>query len=554
VTELSQVEPLLVFRGSSLSTDNDYRALLVKGLSSARKSSWPRLDLIPASSSLKSRLPLVLELHAQGIQTYQNSGSTRSVMTEFNILRNFYSFCDALNADPTVSNVVELFLKWSDERSKSKSPSHHYSSATRVAKVLSQASDIPREKFVIPARLRKPSKAPKIYGSHRELSMESELAFCRMLLSLSKALTKNAIEGPLPLIVEVAADVKIEFWAGLPKTNALRCQESRARLDLRREGTVGRRYALVNLKIECELLIFISQTGMNAAQAFSLACSDLAYESSGDGYAVRPVYKSRRKGGVIFEIHKSYRRVLDNYLRWRTEVCAKGEKRLFPFINRANDPTRTEASYYGLKRVLAGTPIVFFGARHLRSIRANWLLRATNSPQITASMNQHSVGVLLESYVVPSHSVATREITNFWSERAPGKTSVGPGVCGRIPEQAQGATDAFQPDCRTAIGCLFCSNNRDEYSQDHAWSLATYRYLRVLELSSYGPAFKQGGMLVREAPSAEAALAAVSKRLESMAGFDSTAAAWVEEAHSRVREGDYHPKWSILVRSAELTR
>src|SRR3546814_1685373 len=79
--------------------------------------------------------------------------------------------------------------------------------------------------------------------------------------------------------------------------------------------------------------MFISQTGMNLAQAHNIKVGDFHYSSYLDGYQVRRRYKARRHGDVEFYIYEDYRAHFERYLEWRRAIFPDDSDGLmFPLV------------------------------------------------------------------------------------------------------------------------------------------------------------------------------------------------------------------------------
>lgn len=95
-------------------------------------------------------------------------------------------------------------------------------------------------------------------------------------------------------------------------------------------------------------------------------------------------------------------------------------------------------------------------------------------------------------------------------------------------------------------GCLFCDHQRDLDSEDHVWSLATYRHYKSLELARYMRLSKSG------APHpAAAAVERITAKLRRFEASSEVRKCWVREALARVDEGNYHPKWDGFIQLLE---
>jgi hypothetical protein len=267
-----------------------------------------------------------------------------------------------------------------------------------------------------------------------------------------------------------------------------------------------------------------------------------------DGYQVRRLYKDRRKGDVEFQIYREYREFLERYLLWRDALFPLDD-RLFPLWSSdgAADPIRI--GFQAITRRCKKLGIRYFGPRILRHTRINWLLRHTKDPGVTAEMAQHAKETLISTYETPNQQLAAIEISRFHLMSDPALASPGPGVCAgnHASPVINAPPEAPRPDCIGPAGCLFCQQQRDVDSEDHAWSLASYRHLKSLELSKYRPPRAAQG----QHPAA-LVISRVSAKLDALRAIGPQRARWVDEALARIAEGVFHPAWDGFIRLAEI--
>ena len=171
---------------------------------------------------------------------------------------------------------------------------------------------------------------------------------------------------------------------------------------------------------------------------------------------------------------------------------------------------------------------------------------------MTAEMAQHSKETLLRTYQKPNLQIAMIEIARFHKRADPIISPPGPGSCfantpDALPDIPRNAT---QPDCISAAGCLFCSQQRDIDSEDHVWSLASFRHLKSIELANHRP--PTGAEKELPEQPAAAAVAKVTSKLEFFEISNEVRGLWVREALARIAEGSYHPAWDGFIRLQEL--
>lgn len=523
--------------------------------SRARDESLHRLD-----GPLTERLPLVEKIYDFLDEAIASGGSRHTAHSKIRSVRAFYTWADNNGASPTLTSVPELFAGWTEyliqrHRKNELKEVTIYHLANSVATILDPILEL-EDGILRSTRLRKPQRAPGYTQSGKQ-DLDSTFKMGAILLNIRETLTTEVIFGKLPVVVNLTNGRMLNEWSGLqpiddlktlsnPKANAWAVQNIfRKRTAYENDRTHRTRHPLLNLRIECELLIFIAQTGMNLAQAHQLKIGNFSYQSYLRGYKVFRVYKGRRKGEVEFEIFSEYRQVFDQYLRWRRENFDENEVLLFPFIKTRNRSIDIPPIFAALKKRFSELNETFVGPRMLRQTRTNWLLRRTKNIDFVAQANQHSPLTLIRNYDKPNHQVALREIADFHVVSNATNEPPGPGNCGSRTQTPSPSLhislEAPAPDCSNPSGCLFCLHYQDIDTRDHAWSLLSYRHLKVLELigQTTTPDFTQ-----------QPVTSIVARIDEKVAWFESSSPVrneWVHEAKLRVLEEDYHPKWDGFI-------
>jgi hypothetical protein len=363
--------------------------------------------------------------------------------------------------------------------------------------------------------------------------------------------------GKLPVMIKLFGGGELEEWSGLVKASNVKALQSadlpgfksamRKRDAWSNDNSIRTRRSLINLRIQAELLIFIAQTGMNLAQAYKLKVGHFSYRSHFDGYQVRRVYKDRRKGDVEFEIFSAYRKIFERYLEWRSAFFPLDSSgRLFPLESPLQRSENIAPEFGAIEKRCALIGIEYAGPRMLRKSRQNWLLRTSDDIELTAQMGQHTASTLLRYYIRPNHQRAMKEVSQFYSLNDLTLQAPGPGICANPdPEPILEISGQLpQPDCSNPSGCLFCVHHRDLDSFDYVWSLASYRHLKIIELSMTSVVPIKVNSIVRSVVSR------LSAKLEAIAQPHERAG-WIEEAQTRIWESNFHPKWDGFIQLME---
>lgn len=519
---------------------------------------------------LLNRLPMVEKLHAVIAGEVAIGKSDATIDNTILAVRVFTAWCDKSGHALTVESAVNDYKAWIEALlhrvriQKDIKYKTAYGLARYVDRTLSKSLDITRGLRRL-TRLKAPRKSGQMYGAHTDKENLAEtFAFGHVLLDISDALSIEAIHGSLPVEIPLRRGGSMTEWSRLRSPNKVKSlqgigkksnieQTLRLRAAWAADTSSRTRFPLINLRIEAELLIFISQTGMNLAQAKRLKRGRFRYQSENEDYLVYRVYKGRRGGEAEFCIYKEYRPLFERYLKWLSTIAPQGnDSRLFPFVYPGQIPPEGKLPRFEAIRIRASRlGMTWVGPRALRKTRVNWLLRRSGNADLTAEMAQHSKEVLFASYVKPHHQVAAVEITRFHHLTDPAISPPGPGACVEVHRSPRYIVDAPleapTPDCVSPAGCLFCDFHRDIDREDYLWSLASYRHLKTLELGRYAPP-------ANEAPShpAVAVIDRITAKLVNLELSSEVRAQWVREALDRVREGRFHPAWDGFIQCMDV--
>lgn len=516
------------------------------------------------------RLPLVQAIYDGLCAKLAAGQSNLTIRGKISAVRHFYSWCEHNNRTLYLDTVEESFRAWVEHLvyrvriKKNLKNSSAYSKAQYVDRLLSPILGF-RSGILNSTRLLPPKKHKTVLGTEAEKQNLHDLfTFGHFLLDITKALTSEVIAGPLPVIIKLRNGLICEEWSGLrpdsmvksftnPKAfryHIERIRQVRGARSL--DGSSKTRYPLINLRIEAELLIFLAQTGINLSQAVKLQRGHFRFQNHGDEVSVFRVYKGRKVGEAEFRIFKEYAKLFKSYLLWLNETTPDTDNRLFPFIYPHRIPHKnTPSRFSGIGRRSKQLGIKFFGARDLRKLRINWLLRQSKDLNLVAEMAQHTKQTLMLKYEQPNHQIAAVEITRFHKLTDPSITPPSPGSCSNIHKRPvvpeADMLSAPQPDCINASGCLFCKFHRDLDSQDYVWGLASFRFCKMLELDRYTPPHTP-----RTGHPAQDVIDRISHKLEALAKSSQLRSSWVEESKNLIREGRYHPNYDGLIQLMEL--
>lgn len=511
------------------------------------------------------RVPLILALHEEISYQVQLGKSTVYIMNIIHRVRSLYGWLDTNNQTITHESAENIFYQWVEHWirrvtvEKSVTQLNAWRFVKPVDNLLSKILDI-NLGLLRNTRL-KPGTKMTFSNSKKsdKTNLDDAFKFGNALLDIANGLPPEVIYGALPIKVNLRDGNTLTEWCGLRSPEIVKClvkpnketpRVLQARKNWEMEHSHRTRRTVINLRIEAELLIFISQTGMNLAQALTYPRSDFRYQSIQDEVNVFRAYKGRRAGEVEFRIFKEYSKLFRRYLKWLS-VIAPDDERLFPLCYNHDIPSNLKRhKFQAVETRLKPLGYVMFLPTALRSLKINWLLRNNLSPSLVAEMAQHSEQTLLRIYEKPHHQIASMEITRFHEKFDPTNPAAGPGAClavDALPVSLEGnAPETPRPDCIHPAGCLFCVYQRDIDSQDYVWTLSTLLHCKRIELDTFRNS-KNGA-----AHPAQIVIHRILQKLKAFSESSSVRALWVSEAHNRILEGRYHPTLAVTIEMMEV--
>ncbi|MEJ6818053.1 hypothetical protein PseuLF5_13710 [Pseudomonas sp. LF-5] len=517
-----------------------------------------------------NRLNLVIKFHEVLCSKLEGGVSRYTVRGKFQHLRVFYKWGDSKGYNFDTNNIVEKYIEWTEHLLnrtrflKEINEKTAHSLASGIGSLIEET--IGSTGLTTRSRVRRPTLKKNVLGTNADKQhLHETFSYGQFLLKIAEALTNEKIFSQLPLVIELNDNKKLEEWSGLkPESDALDTATAKERACyLRRvlarrerwqsDHTWRTRYPLINLRIEAELLIFISQTGINLSQAHRLKRESFRYASHNDGYLVKRAYKPRAGGEVEFEIYSEYRVFFEKYLKWLgTIFTIEDDDRLFPLKSPKYTSTAALPTFERIRDRCSASGIRYVGPRELRKTRINWLIRKSQDLTLVAEIAQNTTSTLMTSYEMPHHQLATAEITNFNSKRAAELLAPGPGLCLRTEDELVKSHNDYglEPNCINPAGCLFCVHQRDIESFDHIWSLKTYQRYQTEMLLTHKAMLSSPD----STPSpAEQTINRVSEKLQALSELGVEHRRWVDESTDRVTEGDYHPQWDVFIRILEAS-
>jgi hypothetical protein len=255
---------------------------------------------------LLERLPLLTRIHNVIQGTLAGGGSRFTAKTNIQAMREFYTWADKTGHSPTLDSIEEIFIAWTEHLLSRQRIVRDLKTvsiagkATAVSAILDEALDLTIGLYRS-TRIPKRYNKKKILGGQADkIKLDDYFTFGSALLDISNALTTESIRGSLPVRIQFRSGKHIEEWSGLTPEDKVkyltpgygnsngrrRVREARDKWE--KDGSWRTRYPLINLRIQSEMLIFISQTGMNLAQVNKLKAWKCSYQSYLDGISGSP--------------------------------------------------------------------------------------------------------------------------------------------------------------------------------------------------------------------------------------------------------------------------
>tara|TARA_R110001599_G_scaffold12658_4_gene59102 strand:- start:12241 stop:13971 length:1731 start_codon:yes stop_codon:yes gene_type:complete len=554
----------------------DLRILLFKGASKIpRKTVLDLIEKGELGEVIKDRVPLVIAFH-ETISSMISLGKSRALIeSSLEVLWRFFTWSDNNSEDVSRETLIDIFKRWTEfqihraQVKKEISAVYAYRQSSKMANLIAKALQLPGTKpggtLLLHTRMRKPPEKKRVLGVKADKqNLDHTFEFGHVLTKICEALDLTTVRGKLPILIDVRSGTMLTLAGNLKSpemnTGAIKYPQEKRRAEIARAPLKDgeslfdkhKRSGILNLRIECELLIFIAQTGMNLTQAASLEKDSYRWKSNGEDLEVFRVYKGRRGGEAIFRCFKSYREHLENYITWLDEMgFSDYDARLFPFISRGIVRVKNaKVRFTTTKDTFKKINLTFIGPQQLRKTRVNWLLRRSRDLDLTAEQMAHDKGVLLRDYEMPHHQSASAEIIQFHRATDPSFLPPGPGICideSHKPESIVGLPkEAPKPDCVSPEGCLFCTKHRDIMSSEYCWKLASHSYIKSLEAALYKPSQKQ------EIHPGYRVIDRITQKLDAIASGSQVRAMWVKEAKDSIRSGTYHPYWDGHIKLLEM--
>lgn len=509
-------------------------------------------------SIVESRLNFTQKIYAYFNDLINGGVSHDTIRSKLRRLFIFIKWCDKNDKDLKTETCFDLYIEWENftvneitrTGKKRKNP---YSLCNMVASIL--ASALEDNETSASYLMAKANSGIRYIKSEKKSLNEAEmLQFGRFLKDLINSLTIETVRGELPLRLMLFNGKELILKAHVQNPdldiyNIQKLSDKQDAIDTRRalldnESLLDtyKRFTLLHTRIDAEMLIFISQTGMNPSQALALKITEFRWMSQDNDYEVFTVFKGRRNGEATFRFYKGYRKIFENYLLWLKEVGFDEDSYLFPKVHRKGVILeKNEYNPLNIKKICKEASIPYFTPSQLRNFKANWLFENTNDLNLVTQSLSHTEDIFIRKYHKINTKKAIKELNHFSQENT---KDIIAGLCKQegITVLEDNPINSIQPDCINPEGCLFCTSHRDVLSYDYYWKLASHRYLKKLEMG-LNPALS-------EHP-ANYVIQRIDEKLEQFVLLGHIHAEWVAKARDEVRSGEYHDYWKPIIECIE---
>ncbi len=501
---------------------------------------WGRMRRREFGSPSVHRFTLVVLLFRNLSNIVSMGGSLTTLRSRVDRLRSFYAFADSRQLEITRKNVVGIYISWVRElyrvcvaAGEKEITIGDYGAASGLATLLGEATSLGRDSFVKPSKLRAPKKTAKALGAKVDRQdIKQARDFAENLIDIMRCLSSEACRSVLPVQIKFRNGIETDHYAALNQY-AARMPSTADQLS---DTSTSVRYPLYNLRVEAEMMIFISQTSMNLGEAAKLKMQKFKYKAAG-AFTEVCGYKGRKKGEVLFTIYNEYKPYFINYLKFRSCIgLDKDTVFLFGKICQPGHVLSTNPNPRSLIGFLKRIGLSHVPASTFRRTRQNWLARKMGDPEMAAEMGQHDLKTYARYYSRPHHQTAAVEFSRYFKTLDASRASVMDGTCGgnepRLITTAPERLDV--PDCINPASCFFCENYKGIRSYDYIWSILTFAKLKRYE------------QLCNKCPTAEPndLIARINEIQEQFSGQGAACAAWSDKAEKQVALGNHHPRWA----------
>lgn len=471
--------------------------------------------------------------------------SEQTIQTQIYRIRYFIQFCEAKMLPlATKENVEYAYFQYAENLFLTKKK-NGYGLAVHTGTTLSKATDNIRI-HVKNTRLTKTKISKRALSREADktnLSNSSKLGW--LIYDISENFDANCLlKNQFPIYVSIRKEL---IEAGKLNLTA-RVKNAKKILNKSLVFPYSQSKHAFNYKVNSECLFFLAMTTCNPQTAFNLKKEEFSYKPLGETYQVR-AFKHRRQGEILFTIPKIYREKFERYLEF-IKTYAPDSEWLFPHIDSQGKFTKGKGSRWdGLRYLTQRFDLPWVEPRSFRKTGLNLLLRLTADENLVSGLANHAVETFRNDYELPSQQRALVEITRFWDSNDPlivgtPKVSLFNTFCNGDPDPAEHKPDSVvNPDCFTPSGCFWCKHFRDEDSFDYVWNLHSYRFLKIIESSSY---------ISNNVKPANLVIEQVNKKINWFnCSGEEQHIKWVKEAELRMEEAHYHPSWELKIMKYE---
>ncbi len=501
---------------------------------------------------VSDRLPLLKLIHADFLDNIESGDwKKKTVETYFKHLKKIYIFSESAHKNLNASNLETIFFEWQesvlDHMEEGKVYSAHENSVNALASIIGRILGKPSNVLKVP-RNRKSKRHGFPTSKNSKILDSTVFEFGRNLFDIKNSLNADAIFSKLPVKISLRSGVYFEHWARMVRPENVKAITDPKNTDpwhvkntiaLRAEAvhrqSIWDRGPLLNLRLQTEMMIFISQTSVPPSSAYEMERFIFKTGDRVDGTINVECWKNRLKDEISFTIFEEYWPLFQEYLKFRDEHFPDNTE-LFPFSGKEGIK-RNAFVPVALKNLLMELGRPYTSPTALKKHRVNFFARTTDV-RTTLAVGQHTLGTFVKNYNEPNLNTSIQEWAAFFLDDLSRRKNLLDGLCSEnTPKSIPSDSYDLEPDCRTPAGCLGCDKFRGVDELDFIWSLLSYRYLKELETANSPIIFSTNQNMLRFEISRIDAYANEfkSRSLENLALYNI--------ASNRIDEECFLPKW-----------
>lgn len=503
---------------------------------------------------IEERIPLLVKIHANfddkvkcGEWTY------KTVNTYCKKLKILYKFAESKNTNLSILNIEHCFAWWQEETQQLIGEGNLSCDYTNTLNVL---AGIIGRLLGKPANVLKlANKHPKSFRNNFPVSQNYKTLdstvfdYGRNLYDIRQSLSIDDIYSQIPIRISLRSGDYFDHWGRMVRPENVRAITNPDSVDswhvkntrvIREDASLSQSKAardpFLNLRLQVEMMIFISQTSVPPSTAYEMERFIFKRGDRIDGTIQVECWKNRLRDNITFTLYEEYWPIFQEYLAFRDKVFPEATS-LFPLSGKQGVKRQSFAPI-ALRKLLSNLNQPYLSPTALKNHRINYFTRNTDV-RVALIVGQKSLSALSKHYNTPEVNTAIREWTIYFSSEDAKRKNLLSGSCHELsPSPVNNEKYNVEPDCKTPSGCLGCSNFRGIDSLDFIWAMLSYKALKRLEIQNslvlYGT---EDNIIIFE-------INRIKEIEDSFKARGQENLKLYEVAKGRIEEGNFHPHWS----------